>query len=96
MSEPVPPNVVVNVDAAVKLTTALALPATAVTLLGVAMTATGAAGDKLPTVLAAAPVPPLFIAVTENVYAVPLVNPVMVIGELVPVAVRPPGLAVTV
>ena len=37
-----------------------------------------------------------FVATTVNVYAVPLVNPVTVIGLDEPVAVSPPGLDVTV
>jgi hypothetical protein len=36
------------------------------------------------------------VAVTVNVYAVPLVRPVTVMGEAEPVAVMPPGLEVTV
>ena len=36
------------------------------------------------------------MAVTVNVYVVPVVKPVTVIGELVPVAVMPPGDDVTV
>ena len=43
-----------------------------------------------------APVPAELLAVTVNVYVVPLVRPVKVIGEAAPVAVAPPGLAVTV
>jgi hypothetical protein len=47
----------------------------------------------------AAPVPTEFVAVTVKVYAVPLVNPVTVIGLDVPVAVKvvppPVGVAVT-
>jgi hypothetical protein len=39
-------------------------------------------------------VPTAFVAVTVNVYAVPLVNPVTVSGLALPVAVAPPGLAV--
>lgn len=66
----------------------------------VAETAVGAAGIVLgvTAVLAvdAVPVPRLFIAATVNVYAVPFVRPVTVMGELVPVAVTPPGLDVTV
>jgi len=42
------------------------------------------------------PVPSAFVAVTVNVYAVPFTNPVTVIGEPGPEAVKPPGLAVTV
>jgi hypothetical protein len=41
-------------------------------------------------------VPVLLVAVTVKVYAVPLVKPVTVIGLPAPVAVTPPGLAVTV
>lgn len=40
--------------------------------------------------------PALFVATTVKVYAVPLVNPVTVSGLDAPVAVAPPGLAVTV
>jgi len=35
----------------------------------------------------AEPIPTAFVAVTVNVYATPFVKPVMVIGELPPVAV---------
>ena len=41
-------------------------------------------------------VPLLFVAFTVNVYAVPLVKPDTLIGLDVPLAVAPPGLAVTV
>jgi hypothetical protein len=41
-------------------------------------------------------VPLALVAVTEQVYAVPLVRPVTVIGLEAPVVVRPPGLQVTV
>ena len=41
------------------------------------------------------PVPAAFIAATVNVYDVPFVSPAIVIGELVPLAVRLPGLEVT-
>jgi hypothetical protein len=41
-------------------------------------------------------VPPVFVAVTVNVYEVPLVNPVIVMGEDEPVAVIDPGELVTV
>ena len=44
----------------------------------------------------AGPVPEAFVAVTVNVYAVPLVNPVTTIGEPAPLAVIDPGLDVTV
>jgi hypothetical protein len=42
------------------------------------------------------PVPTQFVAVTVNVYAVPFDNPVTTIGLAAPVAVAPPGEAVTV
>ena len=41
-------------------------------------------------------VPTLLVAVTVNVYAVPVVKPDTVIGELAPVPVTPPGEDVTV
>jgi hypothetical protein len=44
----------------------------------------------------AAPVPTAFVAVTVNVYAVPLLKPVTVSGLDAPDAVKPPGLDVTV
>jgi hypothetical protein len=78
----------------VKLTSAEPLPATT------ALTAVGAPGA--PTGVTwfegaeAGPVPTAFVARTVNVYAVPSVRPVIVIGLPVPVAVRPPGEAVIV
>jgi hypothetical protein len=44
----------------------------------------------------AAELPTLFVATTVKVYGVPLVRPVIVIGEEDPDAVKPPGLDVTV
>jgi hypothetical protein len=44
----------------------------------------------------AAPVPAAEVAVTEKVYAVPFVSPPTTTGLVAPVAVAPPGLAVTV
>jgi autonomous glycyl radical cofactor GrcA len=44
----------------------------------------------------AAPEPLAFLAVTVKVYAVPFVSPVTVSGLPAPVAVKPPGLDVTV
>jgi hypothetical protein len=44
----------------------------------------------------ARPVPLAFVAVTVKVYAVPLVSPVTAIGLAEPMAVKPPGLEVTV
>ena len=40
--------------------------------------------------------PTSLVAVTVNVYAVPLSRPVTVMGPSLPVAVAPPGEAVTV
>lgn len=42
------------------------------------------------------PVPAELVAVMVKVYDVPLVRPVMVMGEPEPVAVMPPGFEVTV
>jgi hypothetical protein len=41
-------------------------------------------------------VPTPFVAVTVNVYVIPLVKPVIVIGDVVPVVVKLPMLEVTV
>jgi len=41
-------------------------------------------------------VPIEFVAVTVNVYAVPFARPVIVIGEVPPVALKPPVFEVTV
>ena len=41
------------------------------------------------------PSPSAFVAVTVNVYAVPFDRPVTIIGLVAPVAVKPPGLEVT-
>ena len=66
----------------------------------VAVPIVGASGTVAGTILLLVPdgvlVPILFVAVTVNVYVVPLVNPVMVIGEDPPVAVNPPVFEVTV
>ena len=60
---------------------------------GAALVMAGAAvGVTLFDAADAGPVPTEFVAVTVNVYGVPTVNPVTVIGETLPVAVRPPGL----
>ena len=48
------------------------------------------------TVPEATLLPAMLVATTEQVYAVPLVNPVTVSGEVRPVAVKPPALHVTV
>jgi hypothetical protein len=53
-------------------------------------TGTGFTGVALLDALLAAEVPFAFVAVTVNVYAVPLLSPETVIGEA-PVPVNPPG-----
>ena len=79
---------------AAKLTAALPLlPLAAMPVGAPGAIAAGVTAAEAPE---AVPVPTLFVAVTVNVYAVPLVRPVTVIGEEGPVAVRPPGEAVTV
>lgn len=80
---------------AVKLTVALALPADAVTPIG-APGAVNVPGVTLFEIDDRGPVPTALVAVTLNVYAVPLVNPVTIIGLVAPVAVLLPGLDVTV
>ena len=70
----------------------------ALELLGTAVPIVGAPGAPTGVTLFEAPeaalVPIALIATTVNVYAVPLVRPVTVIGEPVLVAVSPPGEAV--
>ena len=57
---------------------------------------TGSGGVTLLLAALDGPVPVAFVAVTVNVYAVPLVKPDTVMGEDAPVPVKPPGLEVTV
>jgi hypothetical protein len=78
----------------VKLT--VARPLLAVALSPVGAPGAIAAGVTKDEALEAAPVPTAFVAFTVNVYAVPLVSPVTVIGDEVPVAVMPWGEEVTV
>jgi hypothetical protein len=68
-------------------------PATALTDVGVPGTVDGVTEF---VALDAVLVPLAFVAVTVNVYVVPLVRPVIVIGEPFPVAVKPPMFEVTV
>ena len=79
---------------AVKLTVALPL----LPLAEIPVGAPGAvvAGVTADDALEAVPRPIALVALTVKVYAVPLVSPVTVIGEDVPVAVKPPGEEVTV
>ena len=71
---------------------------TAVELETVAITLVGAIVRVVTSVdvLDATDVPPELVEVTVNVYGVFAVNPETVIGEDVPVPVKPPGLLVTV
>jgi hypothetical protein len=57
---------------------------------------TGFAGVTALLAVDAGDVPIAFVAVTVNVYEVPLLKPETVIGDEPPVPVAPPGLAVTV
>ena len=76
-----------------KVMVAWPLPATALTPVGAPGTVTGV--TEL-VALDAALVPIAFVAVTVKVYAVPLVRPVIVIGDSPPDAVNPPVFEVTV
>ena len=71
---------------------------TAVELDTVVETLIGGSGDVYVVVdaLDATDIPPELVAVIVNVYAVFADNPDTVIGEVVPVAVKPPGLLITV
>ena len=82
---------------AVKLTVALALPARALTPVG-EEGAVGLGNVGVTWLLAAEGtlVPAAFVAVTVKVYAVAFVSPLTVMGEVVPVAVMPSGLLLTV
>jgi hypothetical protein len=78
---------------AVKLMVAWPLPGVAPPMVG----APGAVAAIVTlTVLDAAPVPCAFVAVAEQVYVVPFVNPVTVTGDAAPDAAMAPGLQVTV
>jgi hypothetical protein len=78
---------------AVKVTVASPFPATATTEVGAPGTVAGTTELLVPE---DGPVPYEFVAVTVNVYVVPFVRPVTIIGELPPVAVCPPTFDVTV
>jgi hypothetical protein len=78
---------------AVKPTVAWPVPATADTSVGGPGTV---AGVTWPDGADGGPVPATFVAATVKVYAVPFVSPATTIGLAVPVAVTPPGEAVTV
>ena len=76
----------------VNVTVACALPAAAVPIVGGPGTA---AGVTLLEGADAGPVPAALVAVTVNVYAVPLVSPLTMIGEAAPLVAMPPGEDVT-
>ena len=69
------------------------LPPTALTLVGALGAAAGTTELLVPESVL---VPTAFVAVTVNVYVVPLVKPLIVIGLPVEVAVKPPVFAVAV
>jgi hypothetical protein len=76
-----------------KVIVACPSPRVAVPMVGASGTAAGVAEfEALDAVL----VPTLFVAVTVNVYAWPLVSPVTVIGDEPPYAIKPPVFDVTV
>jgi hypothetical protein len=77
----------------VKATVACPLPAVAEVIAGAPGTVRGVTALEGAD---AGPVPALFDAVTVNVYAVPFDRPLTTIGLDGPLAVAPPGLAVTV
>ena len=72
---------------------ACAFPAVALPMVGAPGTV---AGVMLFDGAEAGPVPTELLALTVNVYAVPLLSPVTVIGDAFPVATIDPGLEVTV
>jgi hypothetical protein len=78
---------------AVNVTVACPLPLTAVTFVGASGTVDGVTALLAPDAILA---PEMFVAVTVNVYEFPFVNPVTVMGEEVPVALKPPVFEVTV
>ena len=78
-----------------KLIVAKPLPGVAVIPVGAPGTVAGATGVTV-TVVDEALVPTALVAVTEQVYVVPLVRPVTVIGEIEPFAAIAPGLHVAV
>jgi hypothetical protein len=78
---------------AVQDTDTCALPGVTMPIVGAPGTVRGVVEDDA---LEAMPVPATFVAVTVNVYAVPLVRPVTTTGEVAPVPVIPLGFDVTV
>lgn len=78
---------------ALKVTVAWPLPRVAVPMVGASGTVAGVTEF---VVADGVLVPTAFVAVTVNVYEVPLVRPVITIGDEPPVAVKPPVLDETV
>jgi hypothetical protein len=76
-----------------KMMVASPFPAEALPMVGALGTVAGTIELLVPE---AALVPTALVAVTVKVYVVPFVKPVTVKGEAPPVAVKPPGLDVTV
>jgi hypothetical protein len=77
----------------VKATIACPSPRVAVPIVG----ASGTVGGTTELLVEEAILVPIaFVAVTVNVYVVPFVNPVTVIGDEPPVPINPPGFEVTV
>ena len=95
LSNALPVLVIVTVCVVLDVPTVCAANAD-IMLSDTAGTNAGATGDTLLDDADAGPVPAAFVAVTVNVYAVPLVSPVTVIGLAAPIAVIPPGFDVTV
>jgi len=81
---------------AVNVIEAWAFPAVAVPIVGAPGTVVGGAGVTEFEAELGELVPLTFVAVTVNVYAVPLVRPVTEIGLVEPVPVKLPGFDVTV
>jgi hypothetical protein len=78
---------------ALNVTVASPLPAVAVPIVG----ASGTVAGTIELLVAdAVLVPTAFVAVTVNVYVVPFVRPVMIIGDEPPYALNPPVFDVTV
>ena len=78
---------------AVNAIVAWPLPPVALTFVGASGTVAGVIELLVPESVL---VPTAFVAVTVNVYVVPLLNPVIVMGDAPPVAVNPPLFEVTV
>ena len=80
-------------EGAVKVIVAEPSPLTAETEVGESGAVAGVTELLVPDAVL---VPTAFVAFTVKVYAVPLLRPVITIGELPPVAVKPPLLEYTV